>query len=71
MPIWRILLEHWMRAADSRTGQDVVGVVEGVGGDAHLAHLVGALDAGRGLADFLDGRQEQADEDSYDGDDHQ
>jgi hypothetical protein len=42
-----------------------------MGGDADLAQFVRALDAGRGLADLLDGRQEQADEDGYDGDDHQ
>ena len=36
-----------------------------------LLHVVAALDAGRGIADFLNGGQEQADENRDDRDDHQ
>jgi hypothetical protein len=40
-------------------------------GQAQLLQIVGALQAGGGLADLLDGGQEQADEDGDDGDHHQ
>ena len=47
---------------------DVVAVVHR---QANLLEVVLALRAGRGLADFLDGGQQQADEDGDDRDDHQ
>jgi len=45
--------------------------VEGVGGQRDLLEVVGALDAGGGLAHLLDGGQQEADEDGDDGDHHQ
>src|SRR5262249_48968017 len=39
--------------------------------EAELLQVVGTLGAAGGLTKFLDGRQEQADEDGDDGDDHQ
>src|SRR5262249_43094164 len=48
-----------------------VGIVVVVAGQAELLKVVGALGARRRLADLLDGRQEQADEDGDDGDHHQ
>ena len=51
----------------NRTG----GVVEVVMGQADLLQVVGAADAGGGLADLLDGRQQQADQHRDDGDHHQ
>src|SRR5262249_9845270 len=46
--------------------QVAVGVVVVVHAQADLFEVVLALDAGAGLADFLHGGQEQADEDGYD-----
>src|SRR5262249_40041914 len=40
-----------------------------VHGEADLVQVVGAADAGGGLADLLDGGQEQTDQDGDDGDD--
>jgi hypothetical protein len=57
--IWH--LHRWWQLA--------VGVVVVVGGQAELLEVVGALDAGGGLADLLDGGQQQADQDGDDGDD--
>src|SRR5262249_36988212 len=45
--------------------------VVAVSGQGDLLEVVGALDACGGLADLLDRRQEQPDEDGNDGDDHQ
>ena len=42
-----------------------------VAGEADLLEVVGALDTGRGVADFLHGRQQHRDQDGDDGDDHQ
>src|SRR5581483_9229314 len=47
------------------------GVVVGVEGQGDLLQVVHRLQAGGGLADLLDRRQQQADEHSNDGDDHQ
>ena len=52
-------------------GEALVGVVVHVGGQRDLLEVVGALDAGRGGADLLDGGQQEADEDGDDGDHHQ
>ena len=41
-----------------------------VHGEAKLFEIIAALNARRGLADLLHGRQEQADEDGDDGDHH-
>ena len=46
-------------------------VVVVVQGQADLLEVVGALDAGGGLADLLHGGQQQADQDGDDGDDDQ
>src|SRR5205814_499252 len=42
-----------------------------VAGDAKLLEVVGALHAGGGFADLLDGGEQESDEDGYDGDHHQ
>ena len=42
-----------------------------VDGERELLEVVAALHAGGGLADLLDGRQQEADEDGDDGDHHQ
>ena len=47
------------------------GVVVGVQGQADLLQVVAAGGPGGGRPDLLDGRQEQADQDGDDGDDHQ
>ena len=51
--------------------QTAVGVVETVQCQADLMEVVAAGDAGRGGADLLDGRQQQADQDADDADHHQ
>ena len=48
-----------------------VNAVVVVDGDAHLVEIVAALRCARGLADFLDGGDEQADQDGDDRDHHQ
>src|SRR5262249_44924459 len=57
--------------ADERRGQCPLGGVKVVGGETDLLEVVGAVDAGGGVADFLGGGQQQADEDGDDGDHHQ
>ncbi len=52
-------------------GKLLIYIVVVVQGQANLLEIVDALRACSGLADFLNGRQEQADEDGNDGDDHQ
>jgi len=52
-------------------GEFAVGVVEIVGGQADLVEVVLAAHAVGGLADLLDGGQQQADQDGDDGDHHQ
>src|SRR5262249_35851707 len=51
--------------------QDELAGVVVVGGDAELVQVVLALRVGRGLADLLDCRQQQADQDGDDGNHHQ
>ena len=62
-------------AGASRTGRgagsDAVGALVVVDGQADLLQVVLALHAGGGLADLLDGGQEQADQDRDDRDHHQ
>jgi hypothetical protein len=45
--------------------------MECVHGDSDLLEVIGALDSRRSLTHLLDRRQQQPDEDSYDGDYHQ
>src|SRR5262249_49807778 len=52
-------------------GKFAEGVVVAVTGDGELVEVVAALDAGGGVANLLDGGDEQADEDGDDGDHHQ
>src|SRR5262249_46653655 len=51
--------------------EELVRVVVVVEGQADLLEIVGTLGPGRRLPHFLDGRQEQADEDRDDRDHHQ
>src|SRR5262249_50774734 len=55
----------------ARCGEVLVDVVVVVQGHAQLLEVVGAVRAGRRLADLLDGGQQQSDEDGDDGDHHQ
>ena len=68
-----LMLEHEPASQDRRWQRVLaaLGCTEAVEGDAHLAHLVGALDAGGRLANLLNRGQQQADKDRYDGDNHQ
>src|SRR5262249_9721584 len=52
-------------------GQVALGIVEAVAGDAELFEVVLTAHACGGLADLLDGGQQQADQDGYDGYHHQ
>src|SRR5581483_6252773 len=52
-------------------GQNPVGSVVVVGGQADLLEIVRAAHSGGGLADLLDGGQQQADQDRDDRDHHQ
>src|SRR5262249_44631962 len=52
-------------------GQRVEHVVVAVAGDGQLLDVVAALHTGGGLADLLDGRQEQPDQDRDDRNHHQ
>jgi len=46
-------------------------ILVGVAGKRDLLKVVATADAGGGFADFLHGRQQQANQDCDDGDDHQ
>jgi hypothetical protein len=52
-------------------GQGAEGVVVLMEGEGELFEVVGALDASGGFADFLNGGQEQSNEDGGDADDHE
>src|SRR5262249_2301917 len=52
-------------------GKAAVGVVVVVQGQTELLEVIGTLDSGGGLADFLRGRQQESNENGNDGDHHQ